>query len=112
MGLWQHTRGHSRPQPPVRLSNCAAVLGHQPATRHAGFTNPPIGLFDATQAAPATVEGHTLDCQVCRYGLFWHRRAQLHGGVATFFGLEWASPSADCYVCAVRYIHWFLPLTS
>lgn len=72
-----------------------------------------MGIFDAPDPEPAVVEGHRLECQVCRYGRFWHRRAQLHGGVATFFGMEWTSPSADCYVCAqCGYIHWFLPLTT
>ena len=70
-----------------------------------------MGLFGEREAQTVQVAGQTLRCQVCGYGLFWHQRAQLHGGVATFFNTEWASPSADCYVCGqCGYVHWFLPL--
>ena len=62
--------------------------------------------------APESVEiaGRPLVCQVCGADGFLQRNAQLHGPTATFFGVEWTSPTAICYVCAqCGYIHWFLP---
>lgn len=69
-----------------------------------------MGLFGKHEPEGAAVAGHTLRCEICKNEKFWYRRAQLHTGVASFFNLEWAQPSADCYVCAeCGYIHWFLP---
>ena len=69
-----------------------------------------MGLFGQSEPERATVKEHQLRCEICRHDLFWHRHAQLHTAVASFFNLEWAQPSADCYVCAeCGYIHWFLP---
>jgi hypothetical protein len=57
------------------------------------------------------VRGHPLRCTICSHDRFWTRKAQLHTAGATFFNLEWAQPSADCFVCAeCGYVHWFLPL--
>jgi hypothetical protein len=34
----------------------------------------------------------------------------LHSAGATFFGLEWTQPSADCFICGeCRHILWFYP---
>jgi hypothetical protein len=73
-----------------------------------------MGLFDREPDAPEPVEvaGRALHCQICGNGTFWQRKAQLHGAVATFFNLEWTSPTAACLVCSsCGYVHWFLPLT-
>jgi len=39
------------------------------------------------------VEGRPFHCGVCQHDHFYQRHAQFHGGVATFFNLEWASPT-------------------
>jgi hypothetical protein len=63
------------------------------------------------EPGPVEVAGRALRCLVCEGGTFWHQRAQLHSGVATFFGMEWTSPSADCAICGTcGYVHWFMPL--
>ena len=68
-------------------------------------------LFKNAQPERAEVAGIQLRCEICKHDHFFHRNAQLHGAIASFFDLEWTSPSADCYVCArCGYIHWFLPL--
>ena len=71
-----------------------------------------MGLFG--QQEPEQVEfegGQSLRCEICHHVKFWHRKAQLNTAVATFFNVDWANPSADCYVCAgCGYIHWFMPL--
>lgn len=65
--------------------------------------------IDYSDPAPVEIGGQPLRCHVCGHDSFRHRRAQLHGGVATFFNVEWASPTADCYVCGVcGYVHSFL----
>ncbi len=69
-----------------------------------------MGLFGKEEAEPVEVLGHLLTCQVCQNATFWQRRAQLHTGVATFFNLEWASPSCVCVICSrCGYVHWFFP---
>ena len=69
-----------------------------------------MGLFGKDEPEPANVLDKPLKCQVCTNGLFWSREAQLHTGVASFFNLEWASPTCTCLVCsACGYVHWFLP---
>lgn len=71
-----------------------------------------MGLFDspADEPSPVDVSGRTLSCLVCRNTTFHQRSAQLHGGMATFFNIEWASPTAVCVICSeCGYIHWFLP---
>lgn len=70
-----------------------------------------VGLFGKKEAERAEVVGVPLRCEICKHEYFFHRRAQLHGGVASFFDLEWLGPTADCYVCArCGYVHWFLPV--
>jgi predicted nucleic-acid-binding Zn-ribbon protein len=69
-----------------------------------------MGLFEKEEPETVDVLGHALKCQVCANGTFWQRKAQLHTGVATFFNLEWASPTCFCVICSrCGYIHWFLP---
>jgi hypothetical protein len=71
-----------------------------------------MGLFDAPEPEPVEIAGRPLRCEICHNGTFWQRTAQLHGAVATFFNMEWTSPTARCLVCSnCGYIHWFLPLT-
>ena len=69
-----------------------------------------MGLFGTREPGPVGGAGRALRCVVCANGTFWHRRAQLHGGVASFFNLQWTAPTADCAVCSqCGYVHWFLP---
>jgi hypothetical protein len=69
-----------------------------------------MAFFGTPEPEAVEVAGRALRCVVCSHGTFWHRRAQLHGGVATFFNFEWASPTADCAICSqCGYVHWFLP---
>ena len=65
---------------------------------------------DPFEALPVRVNGKTLQCQVCGYGLFWQRQAQLNTPFATLLGVDWLNRSAACYVCDdCGYIPWFLP---
>lgn len=60
---------------------------------------------------PIEIAGRALRCVVCTNDTFWQERAQLHGAMATFFNMEWTSPTADCMICSTcGYIHWFMPL--
>jgi hypothetical protein len=69
-----------------------------------------MALFGRKTPARHEVAGLQLRCEICKHDEFWHRRAQLHTAVASFFDLEWVQPSAECFVCAhCGYIHWFLP---
>jgi hypothetical protein len=69
-----------------------------------------MGLFGENTPEEVEVAGQKLQCEVCKNGQFWYRKAQLNTSVASFFGLDWANPSAECYICSrCGYIHWFLP---
>lgn len=69
-----------------------------------------MSIFGKEEPEPVEVNGRPLRCLVCQHGTFYRQSAQVHGGVATFFNLEWASPTGICIVCsACGYIHWFLP---
>jgi hypothetical protein len=70
-----------------------------------------VSGFSNSDAQAYNVAGVSLRCEICKHTLFWHRNAQLHTAMATFFDFEWLGPNADCYVCArCGYIHWFLPV--
>ena len=69
-----------------------------------------MALFDKKRPEPVSIAGHDVTCEVCGGTQFWHRTAQLNTAVATFFNVDWANPSADCYVCdGCGHIYWFLP---
>jgi hypothetical protein len=57
-----------------------------------------------------TVQDKSLVCQICGYGGFWKRDAQLNTAGMSFMNLDWLNRTARCYVCArCGYVHWFLP---
>jgi predicted nucleic-acid-binding Zn-ribbon protein len=69
-----------------------------------------MGLFGKSEPEVVMVLDAPFRCQVCRNDTFWQRQAQLHAGVATFFNLEWASPTCTCVICSrCGYVHWFFP---
>ena len=69
-----------------------------------------MAMFGKSEPETVDVRGQPLRCQVCDTDTFWRREAQLHTGVASFFNLEWASPTCICLVCSsCGYIHWFFP---
>lgn len=69
-----------------------------------------MALFGDNQPIAVEVHGIALKCQICGRDKFHRRDAQLNTAAATFFNLDWANPSAICYICdQCGYIHWFLP---
>lgn len=86
-----------------------AVGARERDERNANTGAFPSQLFGQTPK-PALVAGIEIRCAICRHDYFVQRTAQLHTAVATFFDLEWLSPTATCLICArCGYIHWFLP---
>ena len=68
-----------------------------------------MGLFGQKEPAEVEIHGKLLRCEICGHDAFWRREALLNTAVATFFDVEWANPSATCFVCdGCGYIHWFL----
>lgn len=69
-----------------------------------------MGLFGKEKPHHVALRtGETLKCQVCGCDLFFPRKGQLNTSVASFFGFDWANPTADCMVCGkCGYVHWFL----
>jgi hypothetical protein len=69
-----------------------------------------MGIFGKEEPETIELNGEPLRCVVCQHAAFYQRKAQLHSGVATFFNVEWASPTCLCLVCSeCGYIHWFVP---
>ena len=69
-----------------------------------------MAWFEKDDGEEFKIAGVELKCEICKHGRFGHRKAQLNTAVASFFGVDWANPAADCYVCCkCGYIHWFLP---
>ena len=69
-----------------------------------------MGLFGKREPETVEVGGTPLRCVICEHDRFWRRRGQLNTALATFFSLDWTSPTAICLVCdRCGYIHWFLP---
>ena len=69
-----------------------------------------MGIFGKEEPETIELNGKPLRCVVCQHDTFYQRKAQLHGGVATFFDVEWASPTYLCLICSeCGYIHWFVP---
>jgi hypothetical protein len=69
-----------------------------------------VRVFGKDEPETVLVRGRPLRCLVCQHDAFYQRKAQLHSGIATFFQLEWSSPTCVCVVCsACGYVHWFLP---
>lgn len=67
-------------------------------------------LEDLSPTSDVYIGSTRLTCRVCNHARFRHRRAQMHGALASFFNIEWTSPSADCYICTqCGYVHWFMP---
>jgi hypothetical protein len=68
-----------------------------------------MGLFGVETPETVTVRGNPFRCLACQHDTFFQRRAQLHGAVATFFNVEWASQSCVCIICSeCGHVHWFV----
>lgn len=69
-----------------------------------------MNLFGKEEPARITLRtGEPLACTVCRADRFFERKGQLNTSVASFFGFDWANPTAECWVCSrCGYVHWFL----
>jgi hypothetical protein len=69
-----------------------------------------MGLFEKKEPKSYEVAGRLLHCVICGHDRFWRRGAQLNTATATFFDMDWANETANCFVCeGCGYIHWFLP---
>jgi hypothetical protein len=69
-----------------------------------------MGIFGKEEPVVIEVNGRPLRCVVCQHDTFYRRSAVLSGAAASFFNLDWASPSCVCLVCSgCGHIHWFLP---
>jgi DNA-directed RNA polymerase subunit RPC12/RpoP len=53
--------------------------------------------------------GREVPCPVCAHDRFWTRRTLMDTRGAAFFGLDWAQPTAENYVCTrCGHVLWFL----
>lgn len=68
-----------------------------------------MSIFKEDEPLAIDIKGHELSCPICGNKSFWTRQAQLNTAVASFFNLDWANRSANCFVCSnCTYIYWFL----
>lgn len=69
-----------------------------------------MAFFPKAEARSYEIHGQVLKCQICGHDEFHRREAQLNTAGMTFLNLDWANPSATCFVCETcGHIHWFLP---
>lgn len=62
-----------------------------------------------TDGVPLEVMGREVPCPVCGHDRFWTRRTLMDTRGAAFFGLDWAQPTAENYVCVrCGHVLWFL----
>lgn len=48
-------------------------------------------------------------CQFCGHDRFRWRNGLMNTPGMTFFNLDWANKSADCFICKrCGYVHWFM----
>jgi len=59
-----------------------------------------MGIFSKDEPEIVEIRGRPFRCLACENDTFYQRRAQLHSGVATFFNLEWTSPTCVCVICS------------
>jgi hypothetical protein len=68
-----------------------------------------MSLFKKQEPEEVYITDKRLSCHVCSNGRFWRREGQLNTSTASFFGFDWANPSAVCIICSeCGYIHWFM----
>lgn len=69
-----------------------------------------MGLFGRDEPEEATVGGKPFKCVACSNDRFWEKTAVVHGGLASFMNIEWASSRATLLICSgCGYVHWFQP---
>jgi DNA-directed RNA polymerase subunit RPC12/RpoP len=70
----------------------------------------------AKAAAPAqeegdalTVAGHAVACPICHHERFHMRRTLMESRGGALFGVDWASPAAETYICVrCGHVLWFM----
>ena len=61
------------------------------------------------EGTPLVVEGRHVPCPICAHDRFWTRQTLMDTRGAAFFGLDWANPSAENYVCLrCGHVLWFM----
>jgi DNA-directed RNA polymerase subunit RPC12/RpoP len=58
---------------------------------------------------PLVVEDAEVPCPICRHTRFRKRRTIMEGRAAAIFDMDWASPSAETYICLrCGHVLWFM----
>jgi DNA-directed RNA polymerase subunit RPC12/RpoP len=87
---WCSECGKSLPEP---------LKAHLPATRPAR----------EEQGTTLQVDGKTVPCPICGHDRFWTRKTLMDTRAASLFGVDWANPSAENYICyRCGHVLWFL----
>ncbi|HEU4560575.1 MAG TPA: hypothetical protein VFS20_22175 [Longimicrobium sp.] len=61
------------------------------------------------QGVPLIVEGTPVACPICRHDRYNLKRRVMPSAAAAFFDVEWASPSAETYICLrCGHVMWFM----
>jgi ribosomal protein S27AE len=55
------------------------------------------------------VGGKQIPCPICGHDRYWTRKALMDTRGASFFGIDWANPTAENYICVrCGYVLWFM----
>ena len=61
------------------------------------------------EGVPLIVEGTPVGCPICRHDRYNLKRRVMPSAAAAFFDVEWASPSAETYICLrCGHVMWFM----
>ena len=61
------------------------------------------------EAVPLLVEGAPVACPICRHDRYRMKRTLMESKAAAMWDMEWASPSADTYICLrCGHVMWFM----
>ena len=64
---------------------------------------------ESEEGTTLEVEGKTVPCPICGHDRFWTRKTLMDTRGASFFGVDWANPSAVNYICnRCGHVLWFL----
>jgi predicted nucleic-acid-binding Zn-ribbon protein len=71
--------------------------------------DPPRPTSPPQEGTVLMVEGTPVACPICRHDRYRMKKTLMESKAAAFLDVEWASPSADTYICLrCGHVMWFL----
>ncbi|HSU14166.1 hypothetical protein [Longimicrobium sp.] len=69
----------------------------------------PSAQVKREEGTSLVVQGRQVPCPICAHDRFWTRKTLMDTRGASFFGIDWANPSAENYICLrCGHVLWFM----